>query len=61
MIVLTTGQASITRLMRADAAPRSQNLASRQMDGHQDQGDQSQASTQRQGRVRPARPPWPAC
>jgi hypothetical protein len=55
MIVLTTGQASITRLMRADAAPRSQNLAPRQVQGHQDQGDQSDAAAQTQRGGHPPR------
>jgi|GEM_PF-6335493 len=46
MIVLTTGQVSITRLMRADAAPRSQPLAPRQVQGQGDQGQQADTAAQ---------------
>ena len=45
MIVLTTGPASLVRLMRRDSA--SQHLAPGQVDGHQDQGDQAVAVEER--------------
>lgn len=51
MIVLTTGPASLARLMRRDDA--SQHLAPGQVDGHQDQGDQTKAGSQAQGRLHP--------
>ncbi len=46
MIVLTTGQAAITRLMRADAAARSQHLSPREAQGHGDQGQQADTAAQ---------------
>jgi hypothetical protein len=51
MIVLTTGPDSLVRLMRRDEP--SQHLAPRQVDGHQDQGDQAQTAPQPQRRMQP--------
>ena len=53
MIVLTTGPASLARLMRRDAV--SQHLAPREMQGHQHEGDQAHAAAQTQGRLQPPR------
>jgi hypothetical protein len=46
MIVLTAGPASLARLMRRGEA--SKHLAPRQVDDHQDQGDQAGAAFTRQ-------------
>ncbi len=59
MIVLTTGAASLARLMRRDGA--SQHLAPRQVHGHQHQGDQAEPAARPKGGVHPAvAPPSPS-
>lgn len=49
MIVLTTGPASLARLMRRDEP--SQHLAPRQVDDHQRKGDEAEAAAQPQRRL----------
>lgn len=49
MIVLTTGPASLARLMRRDEPL--QHLAPRQVNDHQRKGDQAESATQPQRRL----------
>ena len=53
MIVLTTGPAALVRLMLRHEP--SQHIAPGQVDGHQDQGDQTETTPQAEGGVHPPR------